>query len=745
MSIESAAANAHPEVVAVDNKAAEQQQQQQQQELDHQQQQAQDTTGVEAAVANLAIAQPQADLHRACADGRLDDVRAILGRGLDALETLDIVTGCTPIVLAIQNGHVDVVRELLSANAVVPPPGLTMDPVMLSVLYPQPLYAPPPPFAQMGPPQFYHQPGFYPPAGAVHYPPRKESSAGAGANGAAGNAAANGAANLPPTEVAKTIPCRNFPNCKYGASCIFFHPRPQPGFFPGAPAGYYDPAAGGFVPYPAGAAGFFPGAPQFVPGASTDATATDAAAPASESTPADAAATTQHDSIPAQSPGAHVPSAVAPAFVPGAIPVPNGDAAANGGPFIGSPPAGYAIGPLSPTLIPHSPPPADAAYFATSPPQFQPFIPNGYGPGRRQSFGQQFAGGPKPFHGKKPSFSGGSKPWGPGGRPGGSSHLGQWKDGVPPPCAFFREGKCRNGEYCKFPHIDAETGQDVRHPDVVLGRIPPMPTRPPRVMRNQINGHYDPRQQHAPFPHKGANSTTVAEVPAEAEASAVAAADGADASSTKAASDKADGPASVSGSATLPPKPSGSPLPPATGRSASQPGVARVHANGVASRSHSPNGVRRGPRYPNGQANGSRSSSASGEKKPAPPQRVPRADEFPALGINGGASTPSTERREPSWGSKTAAQVLSEPAPPKPASPVSAEAEDKPAEKVVEEVTMDSDSEQDAVIVSVSTTPNPEVAKAKLAAAAASSVSFASVASAVITAAPDAAPVALKA
>lgn len=576
-----------------------------------------------------------------------------------------------------------------------------MDPAMLSVLYPQPLYAPPPPFAQMAPPQFYHQPGFYQPAGAVHYPPRKESNAANGvpaANGAPANgAAANGAANLPPTEVAKTIPCRNFPNCKYGASCIFFHPRPQPGFFPGAPAGYYDPAAGGFVPYPAGAAPFFPGAPQFVPGASTDDAAAAAAASASESTPPVAGATTQHDSIPAaQSPGAvHVPSAVAPAFVPGAIPVPNGDAQANGAPFIGSPPAGYAIGPLSPTLIPHSPPPADAAYFATSPPQFQPFIPNGYpgGPGRRQSFGQQFAGGPKPFHGKKPSFSGGSKPWGPGGRPGGSSHLGQWKDGNPPPCAFFREGKCRNGEYCKFPHIDAD-GADVRHPDVVRGLIPPMPTRPPRVMRSQmINGHY---QQHAPYLHKGANSTTVAEVPAEAEsvaasAGAVAGTDGADASSTKAASDKADGSASVSGSATLPPKPSGSPLPPATGRSASQPGVARVHANGVASRSHSPNGVRRGPRYPNGQANGSRSSSTSGEKKAAPPQRVPRADEFPALGINGGASTPSTERREPSWGSKTAAQVLSEPAPPKPVSPVSAEAEDKPvappaAEKVVEEV-----------------------------------------------------------
>lgn len=86
MSIESQAPVAHTEPVSVENKAPEQ-------ELNHQQQQqqAQDTTGVDGAVAALAISQPQqpgADLHRACADGRLDDVRAILGRSLDALETL---------------------------------------------------------------------------------------------------------------------------------------------------------------------------------------------------------------------------------------------------------------------------------------------------------------------------------------------------------------------------------------------------------------------------------------------------------------------------------------------------------------------------------------------------------------------------------------------------------------------------------------------------------------------------------
>jgi hypothetical protein len=46
---------------------------------------------VEAGVAGLALGnapQPQSELHRACAEGRLEDVRAVLGRGLDALESL---------------------------------------------------------------------------------------------------------------------------------------------------------------------------------------------------------------------------------------------------------------------------------------------------------------------------------------------------------------------------------------------------------------------------------------------------------------------------------------------------------------------------------------------------------------------------------------------------------------------------------------------------------------------------------
>jgi hypothetical protein len=394
------------------------------------------------------------------------------------------------------------------------------------------------------------------------------------------------------------------------------------------------------------------------------------------------------------------------------------------------------MGPLSPTLSPHP----DPAFFGSSP-QYQPFVANGFH-GRRQSFGQFPAGGAapnsKPYHGKKPSFSGGPKPWGPGGRPGNNSHLGAWKDGNPPPCAFFREGKCRNGEFCKFPHIDAD-GNDVRHPDVVRGIIPPAPTRP-RVMRMMGNGHYDPRHQFA----QGKQGTATQTVAEAAEGHETAADEGAEAAalpateSDKEAATPATPATTAPASATLPPKPATPSVPPS--RSASHPGGSRV--NGGNSRAHSPNGaVRRGPRYANGHANGSRSSSANPDKK-LPPQRIPRADEFPALGLSV-PNTPTIERREPSWGSKTAAQVLSEPAPSKPVSAApspkdSPKAASPKLEAKADEVTMDSDSEQDTVIVSVSTTPNPEIAKAKLASAA----SFASVAG---TLSAEASPVALKA
>lgn len=257
-------------------------------------------------------------------------------------------------------------------GAIVPPPGLTGDPLLLSILYPHPMhFGPPPPhFGQPYPQEFYPPQGYYPdqapPQFMPPFPPAPEQRKDAQA------------ANLPPADVAKMIPCRNFPACKYGVQCMFLHPA-QP-FYPGPPQGHYQ----GFPP----PQGFYP-PQQFAP--------------------------IEYGATPVQDASTHVPSALTPAFVP---------AFAIGSP---PPPAPFGISPMSPTV------PAE---------QLQ-FVP------RRLS--QSQGPGPKPFHGKKPSFSGGK-----GMGPWAGRQLGQWKDGVPPPCAFFAQGKCRNAEFCKFPHLDAE-------------------------------------------------------------------------------------------------------------------------------------------------------------------------------------------------------------------------------------------------------------------------------------------------
>lgn len=335
-------------------------------------------------------------------------------------------TGCTPIVLAIRNNHPDVVRELLSARAIVPPPGLTHDPLMLSILYPQPMYGMPP---FMPPQDYYPQPQrFF----------RQEQNP----------------ANLPPAEVAKTIPCRNFPNCKYGSSCVFLHPRPQP-YYPGP---NFMPNFEGYNQFPPGAMGM-PG-PYYVPNGfpppfpsqdpSIDGHQHSQIPP--QTTSEIPVSDTQHDHT--------QPQPTAQPFVP-----------AYHQPEVMSPPSQFGMSPISPSLLASSlpsVPPPEAFYAATSPTNstiMPPPLMNGaapsFAPGhaRRQSFNQP------PFgmrHGKKLSFSGGPRPFG---RPSMGGNLGSWKDGNPPPCAFFNQGKCRNGEFCKFPHLD-ETGSDCEYGSV---------------------------------------------------------------------------------------------------------------------------------------------------------------------------------------------------------------------------------------------------------------------------------------
>ncbi len=402
----------------------------------------------------------------------------------------DMATDCTPIVLAIRNNHAEVVRELLAAGAIVPPPTITSDPLMLSLLYPQAIYGMPPPFP--GQPMsnltdFYAQQGFFPGQGQqLTYMPfsnpssRRETST-------------NALANLPPTEVAKTIPCRNFPNCKYGTGCVFFHPGPRaPGYFSGNPS--YAPNGGfeqpyltfqpnGMIPRP-----YYQSSNQSIPFQPRQNAVPDHYRQQPEQ-PQSSHDTQQHQQSQSQTypqqlpqsdipeatitPHDHtrsqsVPSAIAAPFVPAFQPTPNGLSPSND---VSSPPQStdFGLSPMSTSMLAAplpSIPPAEA-FFAGSLPHGSVIMsptgsPNGFSPGmsgpghfRRQGFNQQPFGMPnKPFgHAKKLSYCGVPRSWGPvrGGGGGGS-----WRDGNPPPCAFFGQGKCRNGEFCKFPHLDAE-------------------------------------------------------------------------------------------------------------------------------------------------------------------------------------------------------------------------------------------------------------------------------------------------
>ncbi|KIR29794.1 hypothetical protein I307_01119 [Cryptococcus deuterogattii 99/473] len=629
------------------------------------------------------------DLHAACVEGNLQDVRVLLSKGTDRLETLDVNSGCTPIVLAIRANHHDIVRELLAAGAIIPPPGLTNDPLMLSILYPQPVYGMPPQFMSIPPQDFYPQPNYFPSQNSEtqQFPLRKDSASAPNGNGSA--------SNLPPAEVSKSIPCRNFPNCKYGNACVFLHPRPAP-FYPGpgqngfAPQGYE-----GYPPYPPAPAPYFmPNGNNFQSFASSEAqpqVSDNAEAGAQLDNAPIAAVPTPNGAAPVSVPAPpHVPSAVAPVFIPGYQPAD----------MMGSPPPPpFGLSPMSPSMLGSSLPsiPPAEVFFATSPTNgFMPPVPMTGPHARRQSFGQgpQFGGQGKPFgHGKKPSFSSG-KPW-TGNRPAGGK-FGNWKDGNPPPCAFFSQGNCRNGEFCKFPHLDAD-GNDCQAPT-----------------STELNDEAKPAVEDE-APAAEAEKQEVDSVPAATTSPAVT---------------------------VLPAKPAVTM--PTLLRSASQPGVQRVHANGVPSRSHSPapsnvsfhgNGhPRRAGRVPN--VNGTRSSSSGPEKKPA--QRVPKPDEFPVLG------TPTSEKKEPVWGvfGKTAAQVLQAPAPVKPVVKVT-----QPIEEDAQSVTMESESDSDTVLVShkssapatpaSTASPAPEPKKAP--------ISFASIAGAVAASSVETAPVAVKA
>jgi hypothetical protein len=398
-------------------------------------------------------------------------------------------TGSTPLIEAVKNGNVEIVKALLdkgtssfhhqraylftqshhvlagadpnNASSQGRPDQYTSDPAMLEILnfaqskatpngmpthdsgYSQnvnadaaKVYYPPP-----GPYAYY--PGA-PPEGAVYYPLPPPSGE---------QQVQNGPPNLPPPDIARYIPCRYFPACRYGASCMFLHP--QGTYFQGPlppPAQYpvpYDPSISQ-QPYSPNYYAVSP--PSFPPpnGVSSHMSPMSPSGPHHALPPVPmvhARAGSEHIVSPAQghfSPPPPAPygamSPISPSYPhPGQVPIP------------------LSIPPLPPL---HRQPPPGAQtpqhmYNNRSPNSAPPFAV------RRQSFSQQFSPQGLNNHSVYPENSGGPKsppmqpqvdtyPQNPPFRDGvgharrGSIRRGSF-GGRKPPCLFYPSGRCRNG------------------------------------------------------------------------------------------------------------------------------------------------------------------------------------------------------------------------------------------------------------------------------------------------------------
>ncbi|KAF8078821.1 hypothetical protein FPV67DRAFT_81025 [Lyophyllum atratum] len=409
-------------------------------------------------------------LWKACSAGDLQVVHDLLK---DAT-TVDIEvkdhTGVTPLIEAVRNGHVDVVRALLekgadptNSSSQGPPERYTSDAPILELLssalngassglpserpfYPHEAnedpakryqYGPPPPAAHTHYPSINSAPP--PPEDGVYYPQSAPQIARE-------NVAPGGVGNLPPPDIARFIPCRYFPACRYGPSCLFAHPQQ---YYPGSlppPAQYgapYDPM--NVQPYPQN---YYP-PPSFQPNG-------------------------MHPMTPLSPPsGPHLghgrsPSEVVlpgqPPFSPNGIPpVPYGSLSPGAYSHPGQAPVPMMMTPLPPlqqqtTLPPHSP----SNMYNTAPPSAPPHHVQHDGttpypvtqPGKPSMVPQELNGGAKsPISQDAPGPNNHHlMPRDGAGHHRRGARRGSF-NGRKPPCLFFPTGRCRNGDDCRYPHV----------------------------------------------------------------------------------------------------------------------------------------------------------------------------------------------------------------------------------------------------------------------------------------------------
>ena len=563
---------------------------------------------------------------------------------------------------AIYGGKVEVVRELMLAGAYPPPPSVTSDPAILSVLYPQQPYG--------GPSQSVEQgqqgsgltngdvPAYHP---GLHQPRMSMGGEGHPRHGHEGH-------KLPPPEVSKMIPCRNFPNCRYGDACIFQHPAPMPASAPFYPQPFPNEFVPGFNPayipsgFPQGVPMpqmFYPQYPPvhphmaggpFVPLDGSTPLAGQARGPSPHSTP----------------------------FVP-FVPAPTGLQNEQSSPHTVSPPL---EGPSAATEatkadVDGETEKADVAASgdiesaggpAQNAPQFAPrqSISGGFNP--QMPFYPSHAGFEprRNSHMKKMSFSAKNG----GNVTSRAAVLGTWTNGQPPPCVFFMNSKCRNGEMCKFPHITAD-GTDTRHPDVINGTLAPAPislTSSFRGMRNRPigmnNGGHLERQQYiqAMKAQAAATRATAGNKSPQGDTRAVPSPMVSDdaVEAAKSSDETSSNETKVDESATD-----------ASVPAKAKPTVTRSVPN---TRAGSPNhmqgnfrNVRSGRTQHQNGRDSSRSTSIPAGQREGKQQKLPSADDFPAL--SGSTSSLTSESivlvKPVAFNGKTAAQVLSAPAPAK--------------------------------------------------------------------------------
>ncbi|KAF8202989.1 hypothetical protein BJ912DRAFT_1101885 [Pholiota molesta] len=424
-------------------------------------------------------------LWKACSEGDLQKALDVLNDAAVVDIELKDHTGATPLIEAVRNGHVDIVRALLdkgadpnNASSQGRPDQYTSNPAILELLHvaqsrvapaeipAQPVYAnpgaedqekhfyPPPP-----PDAYTYYPTINPSLSTVteagsYYPPSQVS----------GDASPNGTSNLPPPEVARLIPCRYFPACRYGAQCMFAHPQtpyyqgPMPPQYPP-----YDPMGNSYVPQ------YYPPPPPFQ-----------------------------------QQPGAHPMSPMSPppgppvmhARTPSEVISPSlGHFSPNGAP----PPPSGPYGHMSPPIYPHPghvpmgmqpipplaplPPLHSHAPHPNSGPQPHPNLYNSSTSPVPPFPLHQEVPGPYPMPPPPANINydpvNGVKPEGlhaenynmhtnhPNHREGLNHRRGAGRrpsfSARKPPCLFFPAGRCKNGDECRFPHVLPENGAPPPH------------------------------------------------------------------------------------------------------------------------------------------------------------------------------------------------------------------------------------------------------------------------------------------